>query len=97
MNNKEVLFRNLINHAVFELYNRLQDLHENFRILFADTGHQNISCLFDIQIQLLQANADKLCYLSGQLNPNDIVDNLTDTEGQLSTNPPSQNLSTEKI
>jgi len=73
MTNKEILLRNLINHEVFGIDYRLQDLQENFQILFQENiFSSDKNSLFYTQLELLRAHAQKLCELSSRLNADDI-------------------------
>ena len=77
MNKKATLFRNLINHEVFNIWDKLQDLQENFHVLFGEKillfDKYN---LFETQLNLVRAHIDRLCQISSRLEAQDIVDNL---------------------
>jgi hypothetical protein len=72
MTNKDILFRNLINHETFNIQRKLQDLQQNFRVLFGTSFHLDKYNLFDAQLNLLRAHIDKLIQISSKLSSNDI-------------------------
>ena len=81
MTNKEILCRNLINHKVFNILHEIQDLRENFYILYQNkVDLLDKYNLFDTQLNLVYAHVDKLCQLSMRIKAEDIVNNISTGE-----------------